>query len=136
MNQAVREQPKFPWFAVLVTFCIGAGLEIAVASATGEREAWDSPAYAVIVLPGLALTAATFAWFLPRHSVVCGVAAVVGHLAAMTFRASEIGSMWPIGLLFSIPIAGAVALIGLFVGRLRREATRDDDGGEDEAEDE
>lgn len=125
--KAPTKKPSFPLKSVLFAALLGAALEIAVAEATGARESWDTPEYAVIVLPALGLIAAVFAWLNPRRSVICGVAAVVGHLLAMVLRAEDVPSMLPIGLLLTVPIVAGVALIGLFVGRLRKEAVHDHD---------
>lgn len=130
-----RPKPSFPFVSVLIAALPGAALEIAVANSTGAKEAWDTPEYAVIVLPALGVIAAIFAWIHPRRSVICGVAAVLGHFLAMVLRAEDVPSMLPLGALITLPILAGVALIGLFVGRLRKEAVHDHDDEAEEHED-
>jgi hypothetical protein len=130
MNKAPRPAAKrggFPLISVILAALLGAAVDIAVAETTGARESWDTPGYAVFVLPALGVIAAAFAWINPRRSVICGAAAVVGQFLAMALRSEDIGSMLPLGALFTIPVLAGVALIGLFVGRLRKEAVHDHD---------
>jgi hypothetical protein len=128
---APSARSAFPWLSVLACFCNGAALEVGVTRWTGARESWDRPEY-VLMLAAFGVTAIVHAWSHPFRPVPGGVAVVLGHLVMMFLRSSGTASMWPIGLVLSLPVVAGAALLGWIVGRLRRMARqRDDDADRD-----
>lgn len=113
---------SFPVAAVLAALT-GVLLEVVVELVTGRREAWDSPVFwtsglpaAIIASFGIGLLAKGRAW-------LATLAVAPGQFAAMTIRAGEVGSLWPLGLALSA-ILSAPFVAASFAGWKLRSMTR------------
>jgi hypothetical protein len=104
-----------PPVAALLAFLTGVVLEVVVAAAAGRREAWDSPIFFVYGLPAAFAVSFGIGVFSKGRAWLGTLALVPGQIAAMTLRAGEIGTLWPLGLalsaVLSAPFAGA-AFVG------------------------
>ena len=100
----------------------GAAAWIATCAASGEREAFDSPAYFALALPALAVASGCLGYAAPSRAGAIALAAAAGQCAAMLVRSGEIGSLFPLGLVFMLLLAlpnYAAARLGKWL-RLRR----------------
>ena len=87
--------------AIMLGASIGVLLEVVVHVVTGRNEAWDSPLFWTAGMPaalvasfGIGLAAKGRAW-------LATLAVVPGQVAAMTVRAGEVGTLWPLAVALS-----------------------------------
>lgn len=108
-----------PMWASLVALGVGAATWIAVAIASGRREAWDSELYFVVVLPVIALTAGLVSYNVPTRTWRWAMFPFAAQAIVM-FVQEPMGNLLPIGLITFL-IFGAMCLIpariGAFAGR-------------------
>lgn len=103
---------------VLAAFT-GAAVWIAIALASGRREAWDSSAYFALGLPLLCAGCFILGWRFRRAAWRWGVAAMAGQLAVLVASSREFGLL-PLGVIafavLSVPAAMA-GMLGAWAGR-------------------
>jgi hypothetical protein len=112
------------WFH-LIAFVGGAAAWIAVAQASGRREAWDSPLYFTVAVPVVCLLSALLGFLEPRRSWRWGVTPLAGQFAWMLASEGP-GNLLPLGVIvfavWSLPSV-LTARLGAFVaGFVRRSA--------------
>jgi hypothetical protein len=109
------------WLAIFA-LAIGAAIWIAIAAATGRREAWDSSVYFTIGMPLACLLSFTLGVVEPPRSWRWGVTPFVGQFVAMLVT-QGVGNLLPLGVIvfavLSIP-AVIAARIGAALGTRRR----------------
>jgi hypothetical protein len=107
-------------FAVLIGVC----LEVVVHLVTGRNEAWDSPVFWTAGMPaalvasfGLGLLAKGRAW-------LATLAVAPGQVAAMTIRAGEVGSLWPLAIALSAVLSAPFVAASFAGWKLRSLTSR------------
>jgi hypothetical protein len=86
----------------LVLLMMGFAVCWALASVSGENEAWDTAGFWTIGLPALILAAGVAGYLVPARYPLWGIALVAGLDAQLLIGAGELGSLWPVGLLLSL----------------------------------
>jgi len=98
----------------------GAAAWIAASALSGRNEAFDAPEYFAIGVPALAAACGLLGYAAPGNPWTIALAAAAGQLAAMIVRSGEIGSLFPLGLLFLLLLALPNYVAARLGERLRR----------------
>src|SRR5262245_60238619 len=98
---------------------LGFLIAFATTWSSGVREAWDAPQFWFLTLPALVVAAGFAGYLEPRHFPACGIAVVAG-LGLQVLIASKIGSLWPVGVVFSLVLAGVCDVCAALGAALRR----------------
>lgn len=99
----------------------GAAIWIAIAAASGRREAWDSGLYFTLGIPALCLLGLVLGYLAPRNSWRWGVWPSVGQLLTM-LATQGVGNLLPLGVVVFafLAVPGVVAArIGAAIARTR-----------------
>ena len=105
-----------PLWASLVTLGVGAVTWIAVAMASGRREAWDSELYFPFVMPVIALTAGIVSYKVPVRTWRWAMFPFAAQALVMVVQ-EPMGNLLPLGLIMFF-IFGAMCLIPARLGAL------------------
>jgi len=120
---SASEQPPplpspFPWLAVGLALLVGAaGWEVAC-RLSGQREAWDAPAYWRLAYPAFAVAALALAYAWPRSAWFTWAALAVGQALAM-FAKNPGGNLLPLGVIVMLVLSAPLLIAGRFGARLR-----------------
>lgn len=111
---------KDRWFALLAVVG-GAAIWIAITTASGRREAWDSGLYFTLGIPALCLLGLMLGYLAPRNSWRWGVLPLVGQFLTM-LATQGVGNLLPLGVVVFafLAVPGVVAArIGAAIARTR-----------------
>jgi len=101
----------------------GVGLWLAATALTGKREAWDASAYWTVAYPVAIFVAAGLGFLFCDRPWRWALLLFAGQFLAMSFRASELGGLWPLGLglfaVMALPAILAASLAARFSGSSR-----------------
>ena len=100
---------------MVVSVMIGVALEAGIETLSGRREAWDSAAYWTVGLP-IAGALSLVVGFLSRGNAwIWTLLVVPSQILTMMVRSGEIGSLWPLALVFGA-ILSAPFVAAAFIG--------------------
>ena len=113
-------------FIFLSLVAVGLLMAFFTASSSGETEAWDASAFWWLSLPALVLAAGVAGYVEPRYFPAWGIALVAGLWVQMLI-AKPLGSLWFVGVVFSVGLVG-VCTVGAALGAAlrRRMSARSD----------
>jgi len=110
---------------IATSFALGAVAWWALSALAGEREAWDSALYFVLVLPALTAGCALAGWNRMRGAAWIAPAFALGEWSAMVALAGGDLGIWPLGLAFTaVTHAPAVGLALVLARRPAPQASR------------
>lgn len=92
----------------------GISLWFWAALASGAREPWDVPLYWNAVYPVAMVVAGALGYAFPERPWRWALTMFIAQFVAMTLRASELGNLWPLGLLMFV----ALSLPGMAFGKV------------------
>jgi len=109
--------------AAVLAALTGVLLEVVVHLVTGRREAWDSPVFWTTGLPAAVVASFGIGLLSKGRAWLATLAVAPGQVAAMTIRAGEIGSLWPLAIVLSAFLS-APFVAASFVGWKVRSAVQ------------
>lgn len=90
---------------------------VAIAQATGRREAWDAGEYFSIGIPLMCAIVFALAWHWPRHAWRWTLAMAVGQAAALAVGGNSL-SLWPLAIIAMTVVSVPQFVAGLIAARL------------------
>jgi hypothetical protein len=100
---------------MVVSVLIGVALEVGIEILSGRREAWDSAAYWTVGLP-IAAALSLVVGFLSRGNAwIWTLLVVPSQILTMMVRIGEVGSLWPLAVVFGA-ILSAPFVLAAFIG--------------------
>jgi hypothetical protein len=100
---------------IIAGIVVGVALETGIHVLSGRREAWDSPEFWTIGIPG-ALVASIAIGFLSRsRNWIWTLVIVPSQVTTMIVRSEEIGGLWPLAVVLS-SVLSVPFVIAAFVG--------------------
>jgi len=99
---------------MLIAAVVGAALWVAVSMMSGRGEAWDSSAYWALAYPLAILVSALLGYFYPERTWRWPLVLFAAQFVAMVVRSSELGGLWPLGLV----MFGILSLPAVLAARL------------------
>jgi hypothetical protein len=113
---------SLPAAAVLATLT-GVLLEVVIHLVTGRNEAWDSPVFWTTGLPAALVASFGIGLLAKGRAWLATLAVAPGQVAAMTIRAGEVGSLWPLAIVLSA-VLSTPFVAASFAGSKLRTVTR------------
>jgi hypothetical protein len=107
---------------VILFVATGIGLEVGVHALSGRQEAWDSAQYWTIGMPLAIIASGALGLLSQRRDWLLSFVIVPSQVLTMTVRSGEIGSLWPLAIVFS-SILSAPFAVAAFVGSRFRSKT-------------
>ena len=91
---------------------------------SGQKEAWDSPVFFIVIVPSMAALAFVIGFVRPGPPWLRGLALVILQPIAMVLMSDkQLGPLWMVGIFYFFLIAAACALAS-FLGTLSGRALR------------
>ncbi|MBX3650027.1 MAG: hypothetical protein KF771_01480 [Burkholderiales bacterium] len=100
---------------------------LAIAQATGRREAWDAGEYFSLGIPLMCAIVFALAWFWPRNSWRWTLAMAVGQATALAAGGGSL-SLWPLAIIAMTVVSVPQFIAGLIAARLSPRRVRVEDG--------
>jgi hypothetical protein len=111
---------------ICLSILSGVALELGIHALSGRREAWDSPLYWTLGLPGAGLTAVLIGYLAQRGSWLWAAAIIPSQVTTMMVRNGDIGGLWPLMMILA-SILGVPFVVAAFLGsRFRPRPDRHD----------
>jgi hypothetical protein len=118
---SVGRQRKIDVFVFLATALAGLGIWLAVAGASGTREAWDSDYFYNVGFPCMAFVSGLAGFLRPTHAWRWGIATVILQPVALYWGHSPAqGGFEPISLFFFVAYAVALAFCAVAGAKLHQ----------------
>lgn len=90
---------------------------LAIAQATGRREAWDAGEYFSIGIPLMCVIVFALAWHWPRHAWRWTLAMAAGQATALALGGNSL-SLWPLAIIAMTVVSLPQFVTGLIAERL------------------
>lgn len=109
-----------PRTSLLLSVATGIALELGIHALSGRREAWDSPAFWTIGLPGALVLSAAIGWLSRGHAWLWTFAIAPSQVMTMMVRSGEMSGLWPLTLVLSALLSAPFVLAAFVGSRFRR----------------
>jgi hypothetical protein len=100
---------------MLLSVAIGVALEAGIQMLSGRREAWDSDVYWTVGLPIAGALCVVVGFLSRRNDWIWTLLVVPSQILTMMVRSGEVGSLWPLALIFGA-ILSAPFVLAAFIG--------------------
>lgn len=100
---------------------------LAIAQATGRREAWDAGEYFNIGIPLMCAIVFALAWHWPRHAWRWTLAMALGQATALALGGGSL-SLWPLAVIAMTVVSIPQFVTGLVAARLSPRRVQPGDG--------
>ena len=104
---------------ILLAVATGIALELGIHALSGRREAWDSAQYWTIGLPLAGLAAFVIGRLARQRDWLWSFAIVPSQILTMMVRSGEVGSLWPLALIFGAILSTPFVFASFVGSRLR-----------------
>jgi len=104
---------------IAVAVATGVLLELGIHALSGRREAWDSPQFWTIGLPGALVVSALLGFLARRKDWLWSFAIVPAQVTTMMVRSGEVGGLWPLAAALSAILSSPFVAVAFIASRFR-----------------